>query len=95
MCRYNISIDDNLMGKVRSTFINVKDEEQWLQEQVTLMLMQMISQSKSEETFKTDDQGRIILTEEMKTDVLKAEQDYAEGRYLTQAEFDKRFARWL
>ena len=43
MCRYNISIDDNLMGKVRSTFINVKDEEQWLQEQVTLMLMQMIS----------------------------------------------------
>ncbi len=55
----------------------------------------MISQRQSEETFKTDEQGRIILTEEMKADVLKAEQDYTEGRCLTQAEFDKRFARWL
>ncbi|MBQ9561607.1 MAG: hypothetical protein IJV10_04950 [Prevotella sp.] len=95
MCRYNISIDDTLMGKVRSTIVDVEDEEKWLQEQVTLMLMQMISQRQSEETFKTDEQGRIILTEEMKADVLKAEQDYAEGRCLTQAEFEKRFARWL
>ncbi len=95
MCRYNISIDDSLMREVRSTIVDVEDEEKWLQEQVTLMLMQMISQRQSEETFKTDEQGRIILTEEMKADVLKAEQDYTEGRCLTQAEFDKRFARWL
>lgn len=44
MCRYNISIDDALMSKVRSTVIDAEDEEKWLQEQVTLMLMQMISQ---------------------------------------------------
>lgn len=95
MCRYNISIDDKLMMQVKSTIADVEDEEKWLQEQFTLFLTQLIARKKSEETFKTDDQGRIILTEEMKTDVLKAEQDYAEGRYLTQAEFDKRFARWL
>ena len=57
MCRYNISIDDNLMGKVRSTFINVKDEEQWLQEQVTLMLMQMISHKGSNKPKMTLAQG--------------------------------------
>ena len=45
--------------------------------------------------YERNEQGRIILTEKMKADVLKAEQDYAEGRYLTQAEFNKRFARWL
>ena len=95
MCRYNISIDDNLMGKVRSTFINVKDEEQWLQDQFTLFLTQLIARKKSEEPFNIDGQGRIILTEEMKDDVLKAEQDYAEQRYLTQDEFNKRFVQWL
>lgn len=47
MCRYNISIDDSLMGKVRSTIVDVEDEEKWLQEQVTLMLMQMISRKKN------------------------------------------------
>ena len=95
MCRYNISIDDNLMGKVRSTFINVKDEEQWLQDQFTLFLTQLIARKKSEETFNIDGQGRIILTEEMKDAVLKAEQDHAEQRYLTQDEFNKRFVQWL
>lgn len=95
MCRYNISIDDTLMTKVRSTLINVEDEERWLQEQVTLMLMQMIDQRNREKTFKIDEYGRIILTEEMNTDVLKAEQDYERGLCLTQEEFDKRFAQWL
>ncbi len=95
MCRYNISIDDNLMGKVRSTFVNVKDEEQWLQDQFTLFLTQLIARKKSEETFNIDGQGRIILTEEMKDAVLKAEQDHAEQRYLTQDEFNKRFVQWL
>ena len=47
MCRYNISIDDSLMTKVRSTIVDVEDEEKWLQEQVTLMLMHMISRKKN------------------------------------------------
>ena len=83
------------MMQVKSTIADVEDEEKWLQDQFTLFLTQLIARKKSEETFNIDGQGRIILTEEMKDAVLKAEQDHAEQRYLTQDEFNKRFAQWL
>ena len=40
-------------------------------------------------------QERIILTEEMKTSMLKAEQDLADGNCLTEEDFQARFAKWL
>ena len=44
---------------------------------------------------KTDERGRIILTEEMKNSLHKAQQSLEEGRCLNQEMFRKRFAKWL
>ena len=40
-------------------------------------------------------QERIILTEEMKASLHKAEQDYADDNCLTEENFQTRFAKWL
>lgn len=47
------------------------------------------------EPFKTDGLGRIMLTQDMKDAVLKAERDFEEGKCLTESDFKKRFAKWL
>ena len=49
----------------------------------------------SNEPFETDEYGRIILSEEMREAVIKAEQSLAEGTCLTEDMFQKRFAKWL
>ena len=46
-------------------------------------------------SFMTDEFGRIILTQEMKDAVHKAEQDYEDGKCLTEEQFKQRFAQWL
>ena len=48
-----------------------------------------------QEDIKTDERGRIILTEEMKNSLNKAQQSWEEGRCLNQEMFRKRFAKWL
>ena len=47
------------------------------------------------EEIKTDERGRIILTERMKNSLYKAQQSFEEGRCLNQEMFRKRFAKWL
>ena len=47
------------------------------------------------ENIKTDERGRIILTERMKNSLNKAQQSLEEGRCLNQEMFRKRFAKWL
>lgn len=47
------------------------------------------------EDIKTDERGRIILTERMKNSLYKAQQSLEEGRCLNQEMFRKRFAKWL
>lgn len=49
----------------------------------------------SNEPFETDEYGRIILYDEMRDAVSKAEQSLAEGKCLTEEMFLKRFAKWL
>jgi hypothetical protein len=49
----------------------------------------------TEETFKTDEFGRIKLTKEMREAVVKAERDFEDGKCLTEADFKERFAKWL
>ena len=44
---------------------------------------------------KTDERGRIILTEEMKNSLYKPQQSIEEGRCLKQEMIRKRFAKWL
>ena len=48
-----------------------------------------------QEEIKTDERGIIILTEEMKHSLYKAQQSLEEGRCLNQEMFRKRFAKWL
>ena len=48
-----------------------------------------------QEEIKTDERGRIILTEEMKNSLNKAQQSLEDGRCLNQEMFRKRFAKWL
>ena len=47
------------------------------------------------EDIKTDERGRIILTERMMNSLHKAQQSLEEGRCLNQEKFRKRFAKWL
>lgn len=49
----------------------------------------------TEETFRTDEFGRIKLTKEMREAVVKAERDFEDGKCLTEADFKERFAKWL
>ncbi len=44
--------------------------------------------------FKTDDLGRIKLTQEMRYAAIKAEHDLEEGKCFTEADFNERFAKW-
>ena len=43
MCTYNISIDDALMEKVRPTFPNSAALESWMQSQIEVLLLQIVS----------------------------------------------------
>ena len=54
-----------------------------------------LTQIDREESFRTDDAGRIVLTERMRESVYKAEKSLAEGRCLTEEMFQTRFAKWL
>ena len=47
------------------------------------------------EDIKTDERGRIILTERMMNSLHKAQQSLEEGRCLNQEMFRERFAKWL
>ena len=48
-----------------------------------------------QEKIETDERGRIILTEEMKNSLYKAQKSLEDGRCLNQEMFRKRFAKWL
>ena len=48
-----------------------------------------------QEEIETDERGWIILTEEMKNSLYKAQQSLEEGLCLNQEMFRKRFAKWL
>ncbi len=45
--------------------------------------------------FPIDSSGRILLTEKMKDDLYKAEQDYENGRCISEAQFERLFEKWL
>ena len=47
-----------------------------------------------EVSIKTDDFGRIKLTQEMRDAAIKAEHDFEERKCFTEADFNERFAKW-
>ena len=57
--------------------------------------MRMIYASLTDIITKGWERGRIILTEEMKNSLYKAQQSLEEGRCLNQDMFRERFAKWL
>ena len=54
-----------------------------------------LTQIDRDEPFQTDELGRIMLTENMREAVYKAERSMAEGACLTEEMFQTRFANWL
>ena len=51
--------------------------------------------TRQDDPFKTDDCGQIVLPQEMRDAAHKAEQDYEDGKCLTEEQFKQRFAKWL
>ena len=49
----------------------------------------------TEETFKTDSSGRIMLSSKMRDDVVQAQNDLEAGRCYSEESFQQRFAKWL
>ncbi len=49
----------------------------------------------TENPFKTDEFGRIILSKDMQNAVVQAERDLDAGKCLTESAFKERFAKWL
>ena len=45
--------------------------------------------------FITDEFGRIVLSPEMKESMRVAEQEYKDGKCLSEEQFKQRFAKWL
>ena len=54
-----------------------------------------LTQISHDEPFRTDDYGRIILSEKMIESVHKAEQSLTDGTCLTEEMFQARFSKWL
>ena len=54
-----------------------------------------LTQINYDEPFRTDEYGRIVLSDKMMESVHKAEQNLAAGTCLTEEKFQARFAKWL
>ena len=54
-----------------------------------------LTQINYDEPFRTDEYGRIVLSDKMIESVHKAEQSLAAGTFLTEEKFQARFAKWL
>ena len=54
-----------------------------------------LTQINHDEPFRTDEFGRIVLSDKMIESVHKAEQSLAAGTFLTEEKFQARFAKWL
>ena len=54
-----------------------------------------MTQINYDEPFRTDEFGRIVLSDKMIESVHKAEQSLAAGTFLTEEKFQARFAKWL
>ena len=49
----------------------------------------------TEVPFKTDELGRIKLTQDMRDAVVKADRDFEDGKCFSEADFKERFTQWL
>ena len=59
------------------------------------LIMYLKNEVDREERFRTDEFGRIRLTQEMKDAALKAERDFENGKCFSEADFKERFEKWL
>lgn len=59
------------------------------------LIMYLKNDVEKNERFRTDEFGRIKLTQEMKDAALKAERDFENGKCFSEADFKERFAKWL
>ena len=62
----------------------------------TVALMKYLCQDTEQPGFTvTDELGRVVLTQEMREAVRRAEREYEDGKCLSEEQFRQRFSKWL
>lgn len=65
MCTYNISIDENVMEKVRPSITSGISEEQWLQYQVNMLIQQILtSQDKKNRVYVENGEVKFDISQD-------------------------------
>lgn len=72
----------------------IQGQTKAVREALTKRLVEQQQMVEDEETFYTDSAGRIILSEDMRNAVDKAEQSLMAGECLTEDGFKERFAKF-
>lgn len=79
-------------------YVFIEDEPLVAAEPAVAMSGEAVSRSGlmgQNKPYMTDEFGRIMLSQKMKEAVKKAEQDYEDGKCLSEVQFKQRFAKWL
>ena len=108
MCTVNLKVNDAMVKRINPELTNRESINQWAQKLLDLVISNLAEAVEPErdmnveelynaieQDIKTDETGRILLTERMKEALLNAEQSLAEGRCLNREQFHERFAKWL
>lgn len=108
MCTVNLKVNDEMVKRINPDLTNRESINQWAQKLLDWMIANMAEALEPErdmsveelynaieQDIKTDEAGRILLTERMREALRNAEQSLAEGRCLNKEQFHERFAKWL
>ena len=108
MCTVNLKVNDAMVKRINPELTNRESINKWAQKLFDLVIANMAEALEPEhdmnveefynaleQDIKTDETGRILLTEKMKIALRNAEQSLAEGRCLNKEQFHERLAKWL
>jgi hypothetical protein len=108
MCTVNLKVNDAMVKRINPELTNRESINQWAQKLLDMVITNMAEAIEPdcdmsveelynaiEQDIKTDEAGRILLTDRMKEALRNAEQSLAEGSCLNKEQFHERFAKWL
>lgn len=108
MCTVNLKVNDAMVKRINPELTNRESINQWAQKLLDMVISNLAEAVEPEhdmnaeelynaieQDIKTDEAGRILLTERMKEALLNAEHSLTEGRCLNREQFHERFAKWL
>lgn len=74
----------------------LRKKQEWIENNNNVTMEEYLKEDTgTDNIFKTDEVGRIVLTKQMKDAVVKAEYDLEEGNCLSESDFKSRFSKWL